>query len=48
MKPLTPFPVESTIIVALPYKAYPAATMFLPGCRASFSHGSSFVVFRKV
>ena len=31
VNPLTPFPVVKTTIVALPNKAYPAATKFLPG-----------------
>lgn len=31
VNPLTPFPVVRTTIVALPNKAYPAATKFLPG-----------------
>ena len=35
MNPLTPCPVDKTIIVALPYKAYPAATICLPDWRAS-------------
>lgn len=48
MKQLTPWPVESTIMVALPYRAYPAATRFLPGCRASFSLGSSSVHLGKI
>ena len=37
VNPLTPLPVVSTTIVALPYKAYPAATKFRPGCKASCS-----------
>lgn len=37
MNPLTPFPMERTIMVALPYRAYPAPTSSLPLCRASFS-----------
>ena len=37
MNPFTPFPVDSTTIVALPYRAYPAATSLRPGCRASLT-----------
>ena len=37
INPLTPCPVERTTIVALPYNAYPAATMLRPGCRASLT-----------
>lgn len=35
VNPLTPCPVVITTIVALPNSAYPAATKFLPGWRAS-------------
>lgn len=37
MNPLTPWPIESTIIVAEPYRAYPAAIKFRPGCSAACS-----------
>ena len=37
VNPLTPLPVERTTMVALPYMEYPAATIFLPGCRRSAS-----------
>lgn len=45
MNPLTPFPKDSTIMVAEPYRAYPAATRLLPGCRASATTGSPGDVF---
>lgn len=35
VNPLTPFPVVRTTIVALPNRAYPAATKLLPDWRAS-------------
>ena len=35
VNPFTPFPVVMTTMVALPYKAYPEATKFEPGCRTS-------------
>ena len=39
VKQLTPFPVDNTITVALPYNAYPAATIAFPGCKPSFCDG---------
>lgn len=49
MKPCTPdsLPKEITIMVALPYKAYPAHTNFLPGFKASASVGGPAVSYRK-
>lgn len=47
IKPLTPLPVDMTIIVADPYKAYPAATIWLPGCKASDTVGTPSVLFLK-
>jgi len=37
IKLLTPVPTDSTTIVALPYRAYPAATTCRPDCRASLT-----------
>lgn len=41
MNPFTPVPLPKakTIIVALPYNAYPAAINFLPDCKTSLSVG---------
>lgn len=41
MNPLTADPMEMTIIVADPYKAYPAATISLPETRAADSSSSA-------
>ena len=49
INPFTFFPVERTIIVAAPYKAYPAATSSLPGFKTSFSMSAGStpdIVFR--
>lgn len=40
INPFTPLPVDKTIIHALPYRAYPAATILLPGNNTSFSDAS--------
>ena len=37
INPFTPFPIDRTTMVALPYRAYPVATRLRPGCNASLT-----------
>ncbi len=45
MNSATPCPVDKTNAVAEPYNAYPPATSWVPGCKASLIVGLSWDVF---